>query len=143
MGDTIVFRYNGNSKFSIIIFDKLGCENALSVIVDPSLAHVQERHTNATETVNRSNIHPQPVQVQSNIEAVDRAMQVQSPVESLNNSHVLHQPVEIHPSTSRVNGPPEMESPPTKRQRRPQMEKSCQGNMPTINISSSGLSLRF
>jgi hypothetical protein len=144
MGDTIVFRYNGNSRFRVIIFDRLGRENALSVIVDPFLAPVQEGHTNATETANRSNIDPQPVQMPSSAEGVDRAMQVQSPVESINNSHVRPQPMEIQPSTSK-NGPP-MESPPTERQRRPQMDKSSQGNMPMINISSSesyGLSLRF
>ncbi|CAM0875854.1 unnamed protein product [Alopecurus aequalis] len=110
MGDTIIFRYNGNSKFSVIIFDKLGCENALSVVVEPELvlAPVQERHTNATETVNHSNIHLQPVQIQLN-----------------SDSQVLPQLVEIKPSSSRVNGPP-MESSPTKRQCHLQMDKSCQ-----------------
>jgi hypothetical protein len=128
MGDTVICRYNGNSKFSVIIFDKLGCENALSVVVDPFLATVQERHINATETVNRSNIHP-------------LSTQVQPPVESMNTSHVVPQPMEMQPSTHRVNGPP-MESPPTKRQRCVQMDKSCQGNMAPINnffSKSSGL----
>jgi hypothetical protein len=131
MGDTIVFRYNGNSKFSVIIFDKRGCENALSIAVDPCLDPVQERHTDATDTVNRSNIHPQSCQMQSS-------------VESMNTSHVLPQPMEIQPSASRVNGMP-MESPPVERQRRLQMDKSCQANMTTINISSesSGLFLRL
>ncbi|KAM0917324.1 hypothetical protein ACQ4PT_009599 [Festuca glaucescens] len=94
MGDTIVFRYNGNSKFSVIIFDNLGCENALSVVVDPFVAPAQERHT---------------------------------------------KPMERQTPTSRVNGPPmeSMESPPTKRQRRLQMDKSCQGNMAPINNFSS------
>ncbi|XP_044396895.1 putative B3 domain-containing protein Os03g0621600 [Triticum aestivum] len=32
MGDTILFRYNGNSQFSVIIFDTLGYEKALSVV---------------------------------------------------------------------------------------------------------------
>src|ERR1043165_5968849 len=36
--DSIVFRYKGNSKFSINIFDKLGREKALSVVVDPFLS---------------------------------------------------------------------------------------------------------
>lgn len=49
MGDTIVFRYNGNSKFSVIIFDNLGCENALSVVVDPFVAPAQERYTKPME----------------------------------------------------------------------------------------------
>ena len=134
MGDTIVLRYNGKSKFTVIIFDKLGCENALSAVVDPDpvLALVQERHTNATESVNRSNIDP-------------RSAQKQSPVESMNTSHVLPQPMEMQPSTSRVNGMP-MESPPAEGQRPLQMDKSCQGNMTPINVpssESSGLSLRL
>ncbi|KAF7061501.1 hypothetical protein CFC21_068191 [Triticum aestivum] len=58
MGDTIVLRYNGNSQFSVIIFDKLGCEKALSVVdLFPPL--VQERHT----TVKSSHLHPQPIQM--------------------------------------------------------------------------------
>jgi hypothetical protein len=69
---------------------------------------------------------------------------MQSSVESMNTSHVLPQPMEIQPSASRVNGMP-MESPPVERQRRLQMDKSCQANMTTINISSesSGLFLRL
>jgi hypothetical protein len=132
MGDTIICRYIGNSKFSVIIFDKLGCENALSVVVDPFLATVRERHIDATETVNRSNIHP-------------LSAQVQPPVESMNTSHALPQPMEMQPSTHRVNGPP-MESPPTKRQRRVQLDKSCQGNMAQINnffSESSGISFDY
>ncbi|VAI69826.1 unnamed protein product [Triticum turgidum subsp. durum] len=42
-GDTIVLIYNGNSQFSVIIFDKHGCEKAISVIVDPVPPPVQER----------------------------------------------------------------------------------------------------
>jgi hypothetical protein len=145
MGDTIVFRYNGNSNFRVMIFDKLGCENASSVIVDPFLAPLQEKHTNATETLNHStNINPQPVQVQSNIEAVDRAMQMQSAAESMNNSRVLHQPLEMQASISRVNGVP-VESPPTERQRRFQVDKSCQSNINMIisSFESYGISLQL
>jgi hypothetical protein len=132
MGDTIVFRYNGNSKFSVIIFDNLGCENALSVVVDPFVAPAQERYTKVIKTVNCSNIHPQ-------------SAQMQSPVESMNTSYVPPQPMERQTPTSRVNGPlmELMESPPTKRQRRLQTDKSCQGNMAAINnfsSESSGLS---
>ncbi|KAM3261068.1 hypothetical protein ACQJBY_052000 [Aegilops geniculata] len=61
MGDTIVFRYNGNSQFSVIIFDKLGCEKALSVVPDLFPPPVQERCTNATDTVKSSQ---QPIQMQ-------------------------------------------------------------------------------
>uniref|UniRef100_A0ACD5W7Y9 Uncharacterized protein n=2 Tax=Avena sativa TaxID=4498 RepID=A0ACD5W7Y9_AVESA len=63
IGDTILFRYNGNSQFSAIIFDKLGCEKASSVVVDPFLPPVQERHTNATETVESPDFHPQPTEM--------------------------------------------------------------------------------
>ncbi|XBI33146.1 hypothetical protein VPH35_056508 [Triticum aestivum] len=35
LGDSLLFRYNGDSLFSIIIFDKLGREKASSVLVDP------------------------------------------------------------------------------------------------------------
>ncbi|XP_051179430.1 putative B3 domain-containing protein Os03g0621600 isoform X2 [Lolium perenne] len=122
MYDTIVFRYKGNSKFSVIIFDKFGCENALTVVVDPFLSPLQESHTNATETLNPSNIQPQ-------------SAQMQSPVESMNTSHVLLQPMEMQPSTSTVNGLP-MESPQLEIMQPRQMDKSCQGNMAPINISS-------
>ncbi|KAM0844925.1 hypothetical protein ACQ4PT_056743 [Festuca glaucescens] len=64
IGDTIIFRYNGNSEFSVIIFDKLGYEKALSAVVDPFLPPVQERHTSATETVKSSDFQPQPTEMQ-------------------------------------------------------------------------------
>jgi hypothetical protein len=129
MYDTIVFRYKGNSKFSVIIFDKFGCENALTVVVDPFLSPLQESHTNATETLNPYNIQPQ-------------SAQMQSPVESMNTSHVLLQPMEMQPSTSTVNGLP-MESPQLEIMQPRQMDKSCQGNMAPINISSESSGLSF
>ena len=49
MGDTIVFRYNGNSQFSVIIFDKLGREKASSVVLDPFIPRVQDRGNEAHE----------------------------------------------------------------------------------------------
>ena len=42
MGDTLVFRYNGNSQFNVIIFDELGCEKASSVFLDPFPPPVQK-----------------------------------------------------------------------------------------------------
>ncbi|XBI33147.1 hypothetical protein VPH35_056509 [Triticum aestivum] len=44
LGDSLLFRYNGDSLFSIIIFDKLGREKASSVLVDPFPPQVQGRH---------------------------------------------------------------------------------------------------
>uniref|UniRef100_A0A8I6Y317 TF-B3 domain-containing protein n=1 Tax=Hordeum vulgare subsp. vulgare TaxID=112509 RepID=A0A8I6Y317_HORVV len=55
--DTIVFRYNGNSQFNVIIFDEDGCEKASSVFLDPSPPPVQERRTSATDTVESSHVH--------------------------------------------------------------------------------------
>ncbi|KAI5016066.1 hypothetical protein ZWY2020_005913, partial [Hordeum vulgare] len=55
--DTIVFRYNGNSQFNVIIFDEDGCEKASSVFLDPSPPPVQERRTSATDTVKSSHVH--------------------------------------------------------------------------------------
>ena len=44
LGDSLLFRYNGDSLFSIIIFDKLGREEASFVLVDPFPPQVQGRH---------------------------------------------------------------------------------------------------
>lgn len=63
-GDTIVLIYNGNSQFSVIIFDKFGCEKALSVVVDPVPPPLQERRAYGTDTVRSSHFHPQPLQRQ-------------------------------------------------------------------------------
>ena len=55
MGDRIIlFGYNGNSRFSVIILDQLGREKASSV-VDPLPPRALERHTNGAETVSQ---HP-------------------------------------------------------------------------------------
>uniref|UniRef100_M8BSZ1 B3 domain-containing protein n=1 Tax=Aegilops tauschii TaxID=37682 RepID=M8BSZ1_AEGTA len=43
LGDSLLFRYNGDSLFSIVIFDKLGREKASSVLVDPFPPQVQGR----------------------------------------------------------------------------------------------------
>ncbi|VAI38010.1 unnamed protein product [Triticum turgidum subsp. durum] len=63
MGDAIVFRYNGNSQFNVIMFDELGCEKASSVFLDPFPPPVQKRCTSATDTVKSYNFHPQPIQM--------------------------------------------------------------------------------
>lgn len=46
----ILFRYNGNSRFSVIILDQLGREKASSV-VNPFPPRALERHTNGAENV--------------------------------------------------------------------------------------------
>uniref|UniRef100_M8CAQ1 Putative B3 domain-containing protein n=1 Tax=Aegilops tauschii TaxID=37682 RepID=M8CAQ1_AEGTA len=65
MDDTILFRYNGNSQFNVIIFDEDGCEKASSVFLDPSPPPVQERCRSATDTVKSSHVHAQAIQTQS------------------------------------------------------------------------------
>uniref|UniRef100_A0A8R7UMY3 TF-B3 domain-containing protein n=2 Tax=Triticum urartu TaxID=4572 RepID=A0A8R7UMY3_TRIUA len=57
MGDAMLFRYNGNSQFNVIIFDESGCEKASSP------PPVQERRTSATDTVKISDFYPQPIQM--------------------------------------------------------------------------------
>ena len=49
MGDSLILKYNGNCQFDVIIFDKLGREKALSVVVDPFLPQVQENPNKAHE----------------------------------------------------------------------------------------------
>ncbi|KAM3223914.1 hypothetical protein ACQJBY_057360 [Aegilops geniculata] len=44
LGDSLLFRYSGDSLFSIVMFDKLGREKASSVLVDPFPPQVQGRH---------------------------------------------------------------------------------------------------
>uniref|UniRef100_A0A8I6Z4N4 TF-B3 domain-containing protein n=2 Tax=Hordeum vulgare subsp. vulgare TaxID=112509 RepID=A0A8I6Z4N4_HORVV len=43
LGDSLLFRYSGDSLFSIVIFDKLGREKASSVVVNPFPPQVQGR----------------------------------------------------------------------------------------------------
>jgi hypothetical protein len=45
MGDSVILKYNGKSKFNVIIFDKLGREKALSVVLDPFMSQVQNRRS--------------------------------------------------------------------------------------------------
>ncbi|XP_073355501.1 B3 domain-containing protein Os08g0324300-like [Aegilops tauschii subsp. strangulata] len=49
MDDSLIFRYKGNSQFSVMIFDKLGREKALSVVPAPFLPQVQDRRNEAHE----------------------------------------------------------------------------------------------
>jgi hypothetical protein len=47
MGDSLILKYNRNSQFDVIIFDKLGREKALSVVLDPFMGRVQDWRSNA------------------------------------------------------------------------------------------------
>ncbi|XP_073354420.1 putative B3 domain-containing protein Os03g0621600 isoform X4 [Aegilops tauschii subsp. strangulata] len=77
MGDTIVFRYIGNSRFNVIIFDELGCEKVSSVFVDPSPPPVQEKRTSATDTVKSSHFRPQTIETQPF--SIGKGMRMESP----------------------------------------------------------------
>ncbi|KQK14139.2 putative B3 domain-containing protein Os08g0325100 [Brachypodium distachyon] len=161
MGESIIFRYNGSSQFSVTIFDKLGREKALSVIEDALPPHVLERHTDATENVSRSHgypqamqmqlpndamnrfcVHCQPMQMQPHAETMDRShgrhktKKMQSLTETVTQSQVHPQPMQMQPSSKTVNRSP-MQMPPMKRQRRLQRNKSNQGNKTALKSSSS------
>jgi hypothetical protein len=45
LGDSLILKYNRNSQFDVIIFDKLGREKALSVVLDPFMTQVQDRRS--------------------------------------------------------------------------------------------------
>jgi hypothetical protein len=49
MGDSLILKYNGNSQFDVIIFDNLGREKALSVVLDPFMNQVQDRRSGTHE----------------------------------------------------------------------------------------------
>ncbi|XBI84862.1 hypothetical protein VPH35_093084 [Triticum aestivum] len=77
MGDTLVFRYNGNSQFNVIIFDELGCEKASSVFVDPFPPPMQKRCTSTTDTVKSSHFHHEAIQTQPF--SIGKGMPMESP----------------------------------------------------------------
>jgi hypothetical protein len=49
MGDSLILKYNGNSQFDVIIFDNLGREKALSVVLDPFMNQVKDRRSGTHE----------------------------------------------------------------------------------------------
>lgn len=53
MDGSVLFRYDGNSQFNVIIFDQFGCEEALSILQDYAdlPRHDPERCINATEAM--------------------------------------------------------------------------------------------
>lgn len=83
MGDTIIFRYKGNSQFNVMIFDRRGCEKALSV-VDPFPPRALERRTGvAAETVNQhSSGHPPPVETPRTEAAADLLLLLREPMQT-------------------------------------------------------------
>jgi hypothetical protein len=72
--DSVVLRYNGNSQFNVIVFDRLGHEKASSVVADNAAVstYVHERHIGNPETLGCSDGHPQPPEMQSPAENVNR-----------------------------------------------------------------------
>jgi hypothetical protein len=92
MDDCVVFRYKGDYKFDVIVFDRFGREKASSVIVDSGSPppYAQERHTSGTENLERSHGHSQP-------------METPAPTEYSNHSEGRHQPMRMQPPTENLN----------------------------------------
>jgi hypothetical protein len=90
--DCMVFRYKGDSKFDVIVFDRFGLEKASSVIVDnaPPPPCARERHNSGTENSERSHGHSQP-------------KETPSPTEYSNHSEGRHQPMQRQPPTEDGN----------------------------------------
>jgi hypothetical protein len=89
--DSVVLRYNGNSQFNVIVFDRFGREKASSVVADNAAlsTYVHERHLGTPETLGRSHGHPQP-------------LGMQSPTENANLSEGHAQPVRMQLSTENM-----------------------------------------
>jgi hypothetical protein len=126
--DSVVLRYNGNSQFNVIVFDRLGHEKASSVVADNAAVstYVHERHIGNPETLGCSDGHPQPPEMQSPAENVNRyqghaqpvrmqlptenmrcsepqPMQMLSPTPSLDHFVGHTQPMEMQPPTGIQN----------------------------------------
>ncbi|XP_024319048.1 putative B3 domain-containing protein Os08g0325100 isoform X2 [Brachypodium distachyon] len=113
IGDSVVFRYDGDSQFNVIVFDRFGREKASSVVAvadnDPLSPHEQEKNRVSTESLNRSHSYPQRMEVQSPTENVNRsqghpqAMQMPSPTENVNLSQEHPQPMQMPPPTENMD----------------------------------------
>ncbi|XP_037419001.1 putative B3 domain-containing protein Os08g0325100 [Triticum dicoccoides] len=128
--DSVVFRYNGNSQFNVIVFDRFGREKASSVIADstPLSPYVQERHIGApetlvrshghslppgmqspTENVNISQGHPQLMRVQPHTDNVSRSqghaqhVQMQLPTDNMRRSEGHPQPIQMQSPSANVD----------------------------------------
>ena len=164
MGDSMMFRFNGNSQFDVIIVDQIGREKACSAVVDDSQnPNVQERRVDATETLNSSRAHSQPMPLQATSEtenhsharpcpmhtAVDcmplshahpQPMPMQFPTETVNHCHAPTGPMEMpleNVALSHAHARPlQMQSQPTDRLTQVQRGNSSKGNMTTMSSSS-------
>uniref|UniRef100_A0A0E0IA98 TF-B3 domain-containing protein n=1 Tax=Oryza nivara TaxID=4536 RepID=A0A0E0IA98_ORYNI len=119
MGDSMMFRFKGNSQFDVIIFDQVGREKVCSVAVDDYLdPNVQEGRTDATETLNSSRAHSQDDYLDPNVQegrtnatetlnssrAHSQPMPMQTPAtETLNSSRAHPQPMPMQLPTETVN----------------------------------------
>uniref|UniRef100_A0ACD5X4V1 Uncharacterized protein n=1 Tax=Avena sativa TaxID=4498 RepID=A0ACD5X4V1_AVESA len=128
--DSVVLRYNGNSQFKVIVFDRFGREKASSVVADNAAlsTYVQESHIGAPETLdlsrghsqlpemrpptenaNGSQGHDQPVCMQLPRENVrcseghPQTMQMLSPTGSMNHFVGHRQPMQMQPPTEALN----------------------------------------
>ncbi|XBH83339.1 hypothetical protein VPH35_071782 [Triticum aestivum] len=124
--DSVVFRYNGNSQFNVIVFDQFGREKASSVVVDsaPLYPYVQERQRGApethghsqphemqspTENMNISQGHPQLMRVQPHTDNMSRSqghahhVQMQLPIDNMRRSEGHPQPIQMQPPSANVD----------------------------------------
>ena len=64
--DSLVFKYNGNSRFNVIILSRFGYEKATSVVVNDEFVplHVQRSSRDDMEPVNPPNDHPETETIQ-------------------------------------------------------------------------------
>ncbi|KAL6637450.1 hypothetical protein ACP70R_025022 [Stipagrostis hirtigluma subsp. patula] len=67
MDDSMVLKYNGHSRFNVIILSRVGCEKAKSVVVSNASVppHFPKRRRADTTTVIRAHDHPESMQMQS------------------------------------------------------------------------------
>lgn len=76
-GDSLVFKYNGNSKFNVIILSRVGCEKAISVVRDESVpVHVQKRSRDDIESVNPAHDHTETMPIRSPRREIQALLQV-------------------------------------------------------------------
>nr|XP_051179435.1 putative B3 domain-containing protein Os08g0325100 [Lolium perenne] len=123
--DCMVFRYKGDSKFDVIVFDRFGLEKASSVIVDnaPPPPRERERHNSGTENSERSHGHslpketPSPTEYSNHSEGRHQPMQRQPPTEDGNRSQGHPQPMRMQSPTENLDNfagfspPMEMQQP--------------------------------
>lgn len=86
--DSLVFKYNGNSRFNVIILSRFGYEKATSVVViDESVPlHVQRSSRDDMESVNPPHDHPETetMQMRSPPREGQRSIQTDSTTQGIN-----------------------------------------------------------